>query len=102
MSVDTRKTWMSKSAIPVHEFGDKYSEGSQLLAAELEKRDWSQGDLQRKLGVASGLIGRWLHGEKRPGAVWASKIEEAVGIPASAWGREPRKRSAPKRTGTTG
>ena len=66
----------------------------------MRAREWSQGELRRHVGVAPGVVSRWLYGEKRPSAVWAARIEEVTGVPASAWGKEPSRATKRRRAGT--
>lgn len=55
------------------------------LVDALRVRGWSQGELERRLGVADGLVSKWTRGVRRPGLDYAFAIERLLGIPAALW-----------------
>jgi len=61
------------------------SSGAQQLAAALERAEWSQQQLEQRLGVTRGLVSRWLSGERRPGLEHALELERLLKIPAKTW-----------------
>ncbi len=54
-------------------------------------RGMSQADIQRALGTAPGVIGRWLYGERRPRVDQIDRIHEVFRIPHSVWSRKPER-----------
>lgn len=61
------------------------SPGAEALAKVIKDRELSQGDVQRAVGVASGVVCKWLDGTKKPSAKHAVVLERVYGIPYSAW-----------------
>ncbi len=53
------------------------------------ERGLSQADIRAMLRVSSGVIARWLHGERRPSVDQIVQIEKQFGIPAAAWTEVP-------------
>lgn len=76
--------------------GSHASEGMRALWAALAAQDISQGELARKLGTTSGVVCRWLHGDRRPGRALASKIEALLGIDAATWDEPLGRASIPQ------
>lgn len=72
------------------ELGKQFSEGARLLWQEKAERGWTQGALMRAIGAKPGVVQRWLYGDTKPSWKWASKLEEAFGIPLKAWTLEPK------------
>lgn len=60
--------------------------GVLLLSQAMAKDGLNNADAEKRLGIAkSGLVSRWLERERRPGLKLAMRLEEELGIPASAW-----------------
>lgn len=70
--------------------GGKLSEGIRALFRWMEREGVSQNALGRRLGVDSGTVCRWLHGDKAPSRKWAVAIERETGVPVAAWDEIPR------------
>lgn len=70
--------------------------GPEMLKAKLAERAWSQGDLERELGSADGLVSKWCRGIRTPGLEYALALERLLGIPAISW------TTVESRTGTDG
>lgn len=82
----------------------------------LAKLGWSQTDLQRRMvgrrrvdgsvePLTSGLISRWMHGERMPSGEMMVQLERILRVPFTAWTRPPARRFIPpgaSRTGTDG
>jgi hypothetical protein len=78
--------------------GNRATRGTEELWRALKKLGWSQGRLARELSAveptkacSSGLVNKWLHADQAPKAVWAKRIETALGghgfkLPAHLWG----------------
>ena len=79
--------------------GPHTSAGVALLWRALQKRGWSQGDLARFLGVHSGHVNRWLHGDRKPGRKPAGMLEEHLGVPMGSWDEPLSKRFELRPTG---
>ncbi len=69
----------------VHRTG-RYTEGAKALWVRLSELGWSQYVLQQKIGAPTGMVSRWLYGERVPTAKWVSAIEAATGVPSRLWG----------------
>jgi transcriptional regulator with XRE-family HTH domain len=76
--------------------------GTSLLWRALRRLEWSQNELARRLGVDSGVVSRWLHGDKRPSLRFAIQLEAFCGVAASAWHKPLPKTFTLKPTGTDG
>jgi predicted transcriptional regulator len=50
--------------------------GPALLAAELERRGVSRGDLAQELDVSRGVVSVWIRGEGCPGLANAAAIRD--------------------------
>jgi transcriptional regulator with XRE-family HTH domain len=70
--------------------------GAELLRRRLTDRGISQRGLEQRLGIASGLVNKWLSGERKPGRDLALALSRVLQIPVSAW------TDAGARTGTDG
>jgi len=80
--------------------GEEFNEGARQLWLLMERRGWDQADVIREIEHATkknarGLLPRYLYGDQRPGAVWAHRIELAVGVDAGLWGQPPREPFTP-------
>lgn len=100
------------------ELGPYFSEGARLAWLALDKRGWSQADLQRRLKgrarpdgtslpLRPGVVSRWLYGDRRPSTDALVQLEHVLGVPVTAWLRPPLRKFSPphaeaKRTGTDG
>lgn len=51
------------------------------LAAELKERNWSRNELGRRAKVDSGLVSRWVKGERTPSRRSCEDIAAALGLP---------------------
>ncbi|MGN6700750.1 MAG: S24 family peptidase [Thermomicrobiales bacterium] len=50
------------------------------LAGEIDKRDWQQADLARRLDVKPGVVSSWINEKRRPSYESCLEIGEALGI----------------------
>lgn len=71
------------------ELGENFNEGARRLWVTMLKRGESAEDVTRSLGVARGMVGRWLYGDRRPDRSSTQRLVEKYRIPASAWDEEP-------------
>ena len=62
------------------------SEGSRLLAMLMEKNEWSQTEVARRIGVSEPAVGRWLRGERMPDVRSLAKMDFVLDVPARTWG----------------
>ncbi|MCC6557273.1 MAG: helix-turn-helix transcriptional regulator [Polyangiaceae bacterium] len=72
--------------------GKFFSEGSRRLWREMTKRRWTQVDLARALSKRnSGIVNRWLYGERVPTLASALLIEKVLGIKPERWNQAPKR-----------
>lgn len=93
---------------PTHRRGPKSSEGSRLLCEIAKARGLNQEAIRREVEIArkarrkvslarkskkvsTGLVSRWLSGERGIELELATCVEVAYGIPPSAWATRPTK-----------
>ena len=69
--------------------GQYHSRGAQLLNDALRARGMSFGELERELGIAAGMVSRWLSGERRASLRHALHIETLLGVAAAEWLQPP-------------
>jgi transcriptional regulator with XRE-family HTH domain len=55
------------------------------IEKELARRGWTQGELARRLGTSSGVVCRWLTGERLPGLDLALRVESLLGVDPKHW-----------------
>jgi hypothetical protein len=76
-------------------------QGSTLLAEWIERRSFKrQKDAAAFLAISEGLLSMLLSGTRRPGRDLSVRIQEATGIPVSAWvvkSKSQTRKRAPKR-----
>jgi transcriptional regulator with XRE-family HTH domain len=71
--------------------GPNWNEGARLLWEVMRDRKLNQSDVRRLLKgptgkeLSEGAVNRWLYGDRRPSRASTTQIEEALGVPASAW-----------------
>jgi transcriptional regulator with XRE-family HTH domain len=88
--------------------GLNFSEGARLLWLKMQRKGWSQTDLAGKLETSSGVVCRWLYGDRRPTLEFALVIQRVLGIAAGLWHAKPVTKfvlpanDARPRTGTDG
>lgn len=58
---------------------------AEWLRAAAEAKGWNQTELSVQLGVSTGVVSRWLKGQRVPNWGSAIKIEKHLGIPARVW-----------------
>jgi hypothetical protein len=68
------------------ELGDVFSEGARRLWEVMKSESLTPAKITKRLQCATGLVPRWLYGDRRPGVEWAARIEREFGIPAALWG----------------
>lgn len=59
------------------------------VKAERSRRDWTQRELGKRIGMHRSRVSKIEKGRVRPGAVRVSEmlaLNEALGIPLDAWG----------------
>lgn len=61
------------------------NDGARLLAAELDRREVSQGQAERDLDVSAGVVSRLLSGDRLPGRTLGLRIRDTYGVPLEAW-----------------
>ena len=71
------------------DLGEHFNEGARRLWLAMAKRHETAEDVTRKLGVARGMVGRWLYGDRRPDRLSTQKLVEKYRIPATAWDSPP-------------
>lgn len=59
--------------------------GAELLRRRLAELGWSQTELSKRIDVSTGIVSRWLAGERKPSLEMAFRIEAAVGLAAESW-----------------
>lgn len=59
--------------------------GCALLAEALRNAGLTQEAFELKLGVARGLVSRWLSGAGKPSLEMACRIRDLLGVPVDAW-----------------
>lgn len=67
--------------------GPHFSEGARRLWAVVDVL--GRSSVARTLGVQSGVVGRWLYGDRRPSIECAAKIERELRIPARLFAAAP-------------
>ena len=55
------------------------------LALQIERHEATQGRAADRLGISEGHLSDLLRGRRTPSLALAIRIEQAYGIPASAW-----------------
>jgi transcriptional regulator with XRE-family HTH domain len=68
----------------------------------MRKRKLSQADVQRAVGVRSGVVTRWVRGLRKPGIRLAFIIERTYGIAVQSWLEDAPELVPVKGTGTEG
>lgn len=63
--------------------GTKYSEAARLLWEHAVERHWTHADLSRYLGSErvkcnTGMLSRWLWGDRKPSRQWAARIQKKI------------------------
>lgn len=63
--------------------GTKYSEAARLLWAYAVDKHWTPADLSRYLGSEkvkcnTGMLSRWLWGDRKPSRQWAARIQRKI------------------------
>jgi transcriptional regulator with XRE-family HTH domain len=48
------------------------------LQGQLDRREWSQADFARKLGVSTGLVSNWFTGVRRPNPESCARIADVL------------------------
>lgn len=59
--------------------------GGELLRKALEEAGVSQVKLEGELDVASGLVTRWINGQRVPSLEQAIVMRDKYGVPVDAW-----------------
>lgn len=75
--------------------GAHFSEGARLLWEKIDQLRITAEDVRRGVGAGSGVVQWWLYGDKRPGIVYAQRLEESFGVPMVAWTQEPTAKFVP-------
>jgi ribosome-binding protein aMBF1 (putative translation factor) len=52
----------------------------------------TQADLRQELDLSTGVVGRWLRGDRKPQRHWRKALHARFGIPLTAWERKPAKK----------
>lgn len=63
--------------------------GAELLRRRLVDLGWSQTELSRRIDASTGIVSRWLAGQRKPSLEMAFRIEVAAGLPAESWVDDP-------------
>lgn len=107
------------------ELGAQFNEGARLLWKALAAREWSQGELQKRLTatrpldgskprpLATGIVSRWLYGDRKPDIEHLVQIEKLFlddkgvsEVPVNTWAKPASRPFVPPaaraRTGTDG
>jgi hypothetical protein len=67
--------------------GNHPNEGALAMRRALQRRRENQTDATRVLGVAEGVVHRWLFCDRLPIASARIRILEYYGVPIGAWDR---------------
>lgn len=65
--------------------GGRATKGTEATWEAMRARGWRPCDVARQLGCHSGLVCRWLHGQRIPRVEWAEKIERLLGVDVRLW-----------------
>lgn len=76
--------WMN---VRTDRVGERTTEGAKALWAWLQSKAWSQAELAREMGITSGLVNKWLHGDRVPGLDYAHALERLTGIATERWSK---------------
>jgi hypothetical protein len=77
---------MTTRRTPRRAVGPKFSEAARRLWAEAESRfDGNQAALAESVGATSGMLSKWLWGDRKPSLRYGSRIETELGIPVALW-----------------
>lgn len=63
----------------------KLPRGAVALQQALKQRRWSQNELARCLGIASGAVSRWASGQRVPDLASAVLLQKELGISVELW-----------------
>lgn len=80
--------------------GGNVSEGVRLLWLVMAEKGLTQEDVRNALGVARGVVSRWLYADRQPDLDSAVKMAAEYGIPTESWTVPPSRRFALPKTGT--
>lgn len=61
-----------------------------MLRRRLFELRWTQTKLAEAIGVTTGIVSRWISGERTPTVEMACRIFDAVGLPVDVWRRNHR------------
>ncbi len=76
-------------------------DGPALLESAIQREKLCNAELERQLGIEkTGLVSRWLSGERTPGLALAIKLRDRLGIPVDSWVRQTTETAEPARTET--
>jgi len=67
--------------------------GGEQLRRRLFDLGWNQTKLGEEIGASSGVISRWISGERSPSLEMACRIFDATKLPITVW-RSRKHRSA--------
>lgn len=81
---------MSSTAIRQERLGPHTSEGTRAAWTAIKRLGWSQNRLARAIGVDSGRMNRWLHGDRPMSLTAGLKFQEVLGIDPSLWSKPAR------------
>lgn len=59
--------------------------GAAALGEAMRKRGLTQGDVRRAVGCPSGMVTRWLSGERAPSRGYAAKLDALYRIRCGWW-----------------
>lgn len=62
-------------------------DASQALRSAIERKGLTNVAFARDIGASVTMLSLWLNGHFRPGTTFATRIQEATGIPATDWAR---------------
>lgn len=51
------------------------------LANQMDRREWTQADLARRLSASTGAVSMWLRGERVPSPASCDRIADVFGLP---------------------
>jgi transcriptional regulator with XRE-family HTH domain len=55
-------------------------EFARWVRSQLRRREWTEADLTRRLGVSTGAVSRWMRGDRRPSTHSCDLIADAFGV----------------------
>ena len=71
------------------ELGADFSEAARLLWLAVGTHDGAHAEATRRLRLSSGMITKYLYGDRRPGRETTERIRAEYGIDSPLWNQPP-------------